>query len=72
MGSSESTRKCPKCGVLLLESNMVEHNRECINLRASGRSDGSWECTYSGPTSGIISMSKAIAEARREAVEYKR
>ena len=72
MGSSESTRKCPKCSVLLLESNMVEHNRECINLHASGRSDGSWIYTYPGPTSGIISMSKAIAEATRGAVENNR
>ena len=71
MGSSESTRKCPKCGVELLEGNMVPHTRDCTKVNATGHADGSWECTYSGPTSGITSMTGAIKAASHQALEYR-
>lgn len=69
MGQSESTRRCPKCGVELLESNMVQHDRECTKIQVTGKADGSWECTYAGPTSGIISLSKVIADVKTNALE---
>ena len=72
MGSSQSTRKCRRCGVEFLEDNMVEHLRDCVKASASGKADGSWDCTYSGPTSGVGSMSGAISAASRGALEYKK
>jgi hypothetical protein len=72
MGSTESTRRCPRCNIELLESNMVEHLRTCVKMQASGQPNGAWEVTYSGSDTGVTSMAEAITSTSQQAFQYKK
>ncbi|UJR17497.1 hypothetical protein I4U23_004392 [Adineta vaga] len=62
MGGSESTRKCLR--------SICKHLGDCTKLDASGKPDGSWPCSYSGPSSALRTACNAIGEAKAEALEY--
>jgi len=59
---SEISRKCPRCGVELLENNMKEHLGTCSKVDlAAKRADGTViNVKYNGPQTGATSVTNAL------------
>jgi hypothetical protein len=71
MGAEQSTRRCPKCDVELLEDNMMEHTRECVRAIAKGYPDSSRICIYQCTSSGVSAVTRTVSGASRAALGYK-